>query len=170
MAVNPGYVKSPQGILKILEIIAICIAFACLADLDSDNVFKVLRALDDKYATRFDLFMAVFVIGWVLVLSVFFISLCGVESNITTEKNWNLLLLIFSLLFALLFIVASALIAEHPLDPIYEDEWNKSALLRKYPRILTVCVFFGFLSAVLLLADAFLACKKIGKESPGSNA
>jgi len=35
--------------------------------------------------------MAVFVIGWVLVLSVFFISLCGVESNITTEKNWNLL-------------------------------------------------------------------------------
>jgi len=35
--------------------------------------------------------MAVFVIDWVLALFVFVVFLCGVESNIMTEKNWNIL-------------------------------------------------------------------------------
>jgi len=35
--------------------------------------------------------MAVFVIGWVIVLLVFLVFLVGVEGNIMTEKNWNLL-------------------------------------------------------------------------------
>lgn len=35
--------------------------------------------------------MAVFVIGWVVVLFVFFVFLFALEGKITTEKNWNIL-------------------------------------------------------------------------------
>ena len=72
--------------LFLCQQLAICIAFACLADFDRD-----VGGRDDKYATRFDLFMAVFVIGWVIVLLVFLVFLLGVEGNMMTERNWNLL-------------------------------------------------------------------------------
>lgn len=39
--------------------------------------------------------MAVFVIGWVVVLFVFFVFLLSFEGKIMTEKNWNLLVSTF---------------------------------------------------------------------------
>ena len=41
-------------------------------------------------------------------------------------------LLILSLLFALLFIVASALFADYPLDVFYDAGFDKHPLLKKY--------------------------------------
>lgn len=61
-------------------------AYSCLADFDRD-VFII----GGKYEGRYDFFMAVFVIGWVVVLFVFFVFLLSVEGKITTEKNWNIL-------------------------------------------------------------------------------
>ena len=62
--------------------ITICIAFSCLADFESDlGLVKVY----DKFAVRFCLFMAVFVIGWVVVLVVFLVFLFSL-----TEKDLNL--------------------------------------------------------------------------------
>ena len=62
--------------------ITICIAFSCLADFDRE---LELAKYDDKFSERFDFFMAVFIIGWVVVLLVFLVFLFSV-----TEKDWTL--------------------------------------------------------------------------------
>ena len=62
--------------------ITICIAFSCLADFERE--LEVTKA-SDKFSVRFDFFMAVFVIGWVVVLVVFLVFLFSL-----TEKDLNL--------------------------------------------------------------------------------
>ena len=61
--------------------ITICIAFSCLADFERE---LELAKFYDKFAVRYDLFMAVFVIGWVVVLVVFLVFLFSL-----TEKDLN---------------------------------------------------------------------------------
>ena len=62
--------------------ITICIAFSCLADFERE---LELTKVSDKFSVRFDFFMAVFVIGWVVVLVVFLVFLFSL-----TEKDLNL--------------------------------------------------------------------------------
>ena len=62
--------------------ITICIAFSCLADFDRE---LELAKHNDKFSERFDFFMAVFIIGWVVVLLVFLVFLFSL-----TEKDWTL--------------------------------------------------------------------------------
>lgn len=66
--------------------IAICVAYSCLADFERDVSFT-----GSKYEGRYDFFMSVFIIGWVVVLFVFLVFLFAVEGKITTEKNWNII-------------------------------------------------------------------------------
>ncbi|CAH3149164.1 unnamed protein product, partial [Porites evermanni] len=80
MTLNTEYVKSMQGILKILEFVTMCMAFSCLADFNRELAF-----LSDKFLVRYDFFMAVFVIGWVVVLLVFLVFLFSL-----TEKDLTL--------------------------------------------------------------------------------
>jgi len=155
VSLNTGYVKSVQGILKILEIITICVAYSCLADFDRDIV-----VIGGKYEGRYDFFMAVFVIGWAVVLFVFFVFLLTLEGKLTTEKNWNIMLLVFSALFALLFIISSSLMADF-LDDLYDARWHKVSWLKRRTEVLTVSVFFGFVSAALLLVDTVLVFMKV---------
>ena len=61
--------------------ITICIAFSCLADFERE---LELSKFVDEFAVRFDLFMAVFVIGWVVVLVVFLVFLFSL-----TEEDLN---------------------------------------------------------------------------------
>ena len=72
-------------------------AFSCLADFDRNT-----NIWGDEYPQRFDFFMAVFVIALVIVLFVFFVFLLNLEGNITTERNWNILV---SILMTLVLIV-----------------------------------------------------------------
>ena len=62
--------------------ITICIAFSCLADFERELEWAKFY---DKFAVRYDLFMAVFVIGWVVVLVVFLVFLFSL-----TKKDLNL--------------------------------------------------------------------------------
>ena len=62
--------------------ITICIAFSCLADFERELEWAKFY---DKFAVRYDLFMAVFVIDWVVVLVVFLVFLFSL-----TEKDLNL--------------------------------------------------------------------------------
>ena len=62
--------------------ITICIAFSCLADFERE---LELVKFSDKFAVRFDFFMAVFVIGFVVVLVVFLVFLFSLR-----EKDMNL--------------------------------------------------------------------------------
>ena len=66
--------------------ITICVAYSCLADFDRDIGYFI----GGKYEGRYDFFMSVFVIGWAVVLFVFFVFLFAVESKIASEKNWNI--------------------------------------------------------------------------------
>ena len=61
--------------------ITICIAFSCLADFERE---LELTKASDKFSVRFDFFMAVFVIGWVVVLVVFLVFLFSL-----TEEDLN---------------------------------------------------------------------------------
>jgi len=60
--------------------VTMCTAFSCLADFDRELVF-----ISDKFLVRYDFFMAVFVIGWVVVLLVFLVFLFSL-----TEKDLTL--------------------------------------------------------------------------------
>jgi len=62
------------------------VAYSCLADFERD-----VSLTGSKYEGRYDFFMSVFIIGWVVVLFVFFVFLFAVEGKITTEKNWNII-------------------------------------------------------------------------------
>ena len=62
--------------------ITICIAFSCLADFERE---LELAKFSDKFEVRFDFFMAVFVIGFVVVLMVFLVFLFSLR-----EKDMNL--------------------------------------------------------------------------------
>ena len=66
--------------------ISTCIAFACLVDFDRDVII-----IGSKYEERYDFSLAVFVIGFVVCLLVFFVFLLSLEGKITSVKNWNLL-------------------------------------------------------------------------------
>ena len=66
--------------------ITICVAYSCLADFDRDIGYFI----GGKYEGRYDFFISAFVIGWAVVLFVFFVFLFAVESKITAEKNWNI--------------------------------------------------------------------------------
>ena len=57
-----------------------CMAFSCLRDFDRE-----LAVVSDKFLVRYDFVMAVFVIGWVVVLLVFLVFLFGL-----TEKDLTL--------------------------------------------------------------------------------
>ena len=63
-------------------------AYACLVEFDRDVAPGGSRA--GKYGRRFEFFMVVYVIGWVVVLFVYFIFLFGLEAKIAVEKNWNI--------------------------------------------------------------------------------
>ncbi|XP_073235146.1 uncharacterized protein [Porites lutea] len=153
MAVNTKYGKSVQGLLKILELITICVAFSCLADFKRE-LEQPLGRLSDKFSVRFVFFMAVFVTGWVVVLVVFLVFLFSL-----TKKDLNLALLIFSALFALLFFIASGLMTEF-LNDVYDAQWHKIPPFKKFSDLLTVSVVFGFVSGFLLAVDGFLLCSK----------
>lgn len=154
-SVNSGYLRSIKGILKILEVVAICVAFSCLADFDRNT-----NIWGDEYPQRFDFFMAVFVIALVIVLFVFFVFLLNLEGNITTERNWNILLLVFSGLFSLLFLISSSLMADLLRD-LYDAKWNKIPRFKRPVEVLTVAVCFGFASAAFLVLDAAVAFKDV---------
>ena len=57
-----------------------CMAFSCLVDFDRE-----LAVVSDKFLVRYDFFMAVFVIGWVVVLLVLLVFLFSL-----TEKDLTL--------------------------------------------------------------------------------
>ena len=52
---------------------------------DFEHELSELVKLSDKYVVKFDFFMAVFVIGWIVVLVVFLVFLFSL-----TEKDLNL--------------------------------------------------------------------------------
>ncbi|XP_067053542.1 uncharacterized protein [Acropora muricata] len=128
MIINTEYVKSSEGILKFMEIIAVFAAFSCLGDFDRD------------------------------------VTIWGnsLESRIMIESNWNQVLFLFSLLFGVLFLVTSGVMADF-LFNLYDRGWHRLQPNRKYTDVLTVSVFFGFLSGVLLVVDCFLAFRKVDR-------
>ncbi|KAK2556883.1 hypothetical protein P5673_021096 [Acropora cervicornis] len=84
MIINKEYVKSSEGILKFMEIIAIFAAFSCLGDFDRD-----VTIWGNRYQVRYDIFMGAFIMGWIIVLFVFCVFLFSLESRIMIESNWN---------------------------------------------------------------------------------
>lgn len=62
-------------------------AFSCLAEFDQ----KYALFWHEEYRSRFDFFMAVFATGWIVVLCVFLTFIFVSEGNITTGKNWDIL-------------------------------------------------------------------------------
>ncbi|XP_029195080.2 uncharacterized protein LOC114960804 isoform X2 [Acropora millepora] len=157
MIINTEYVKSTEGILKFMEIIAIFAAFSCLGDFDRD-----VTIWGNRYQVRYNIFMGAFIMGWIIVLFVFCVFLFSLESRIMIESNWNQVLFLFSLLFAVLFLVTSGVMADF-LFNLYDRGWHKLQPNRKYTDVLTVSVFFGFLSGVLLVVDCFLAFRKVDR-------
>lgn len=155
-SVNSGPLMTLQGILKVLEIGSICVAFSCLAEFDQ----KYALFWYEEYRSRFDFFMAVFATGWIVVLCVFLTFIFISEGNITTGKNWDILLLVFYIVFLMLFLISSSLIADILRD-MYSANWHKIPHRMSSTHVLTVSVCCGFVSAALFLMDSAILYTKI---------
>lgn len=146
---NVGYPKSAPGILKILEFLTLVVAFACLAD--------CCRGLESwwsgKYSDYYKLFIGSTVSAWLLVIIIFLLYFFCVVSRLNAP--WTVLVLVFNLVFGILIFVASALMA------VYADDISGSAKGSKHFDLVIVAVVFGFISAVLLLIDAFVHFKMV---------
>lgn len=153
MALNTEYLKSAQGILKILEFITICIAFPCLVDYE----LKQTVVFGEELIPRawFFFFVAVFVIGLLAVLLIF-----SVLAFSLTEKNLNFVLYIFSFLLALLFLVASVRMADFMKKEYELAKIHKAFGFHGHSDIITVSVSFSLVSTFLLAVDVYLFYKK----------
>lgn len=153
MALNTEYLKSAQGILKILEFITICIAFPCLVDYE----LKQTVVFGERLIPRawFFFFVAVFVIGLLAVLLIF-----SVLAFSLTEKNLNFVLYIFSFLLALLFLVASVRMADFMKKEYELAKIHKAFGFHGHSDIITVSVSFSLVSTFLLAVDVYLFYRK----------
>lgn len=153
-SVNSGYLKTIEGMLKVLEIGVICVAFSCLAEFDRTHFWH------EEYRSRFDFFLAVFAIGWIFVLCVFLTFIFISEWNIITRRNWNISLVVFYIVFVFLFLISSSLIADILRD-IYDAKWHKIPGQQRLTNVLTTSVCCGFVSAALFVMDSAILYKKI---------
>ncbi|XP_031570110.1 plasmolipin-like [Actinia tenebrosa] len=138
ITLNVSYVKSPRGIIKIVEIFLLMIAFSCLAD--------ICVNCTGRYS--FFLFSTIF--PWILCIIIFVLYLfCLVEK--IPQINWTLTVMINAILWALVILTSSSLVAD---DIRKRKEYSRGYYVVFIPDNLYAAVVFGFLSVVAFVVDA----------------
>ncbi|XP_078365632.1 plasmolipin-like [Oculina patagonica] len=150
------YLKSVPGLLKIVEIICLLLAFACLSGF-------TLKFTDDRYGGRFDFFYFATITSWLLVIILFVMFLLRLYERFT-NINWNLVMAVYSPVTAFLLLISSALVLD---AAIYYRRHERPFKGQIQP----ICDMepcgnveaagaFGIISMVLFAVDTILYCMK----------
>lgn len=148
------YLKSPAGILKILEFIVLLIAIGAVG--------YFLKELTGDYKKKeyIEFFLAVAVVAGSLAIFFFVMFISGLIKKLKAIK-WPLTVTILFSIVAIVLLVASSLLA-HTVK--YYDDNSFCKLLeivdeKAQCKFLTVGTVCGFIAAALLIADAIVHFK-----------
>ncbi|XP_031569511.1 uncharacterized protein LOC116304007 [Actinia tenebrosa] len=148
---NTSYVVSLPGIIKIGEFILLLVAFASLTGFTSSHS-------DRLYGGRYDFFYFATITSWLIVLVIFLLFASNLNHRL--DFNWNIVLMVYSVVTAVLLLLTSALVLDAVLFYRSHREHLKST--QDYVGFCTVekCAnieaagAFGILATVLFIADA----------------
>ncbi|XP_048576657.1 plasmolipin isoform X2 [Nematostella vectensis] len=136
VTINVGYLKSFQGVLKFVEIVLLLLAFACTSSGTPFN--NLLR--------NYDFFMFTTVFPWILCIIIIILYLfCLVDK--VPQINWNLTVLINAVIWFILIIISSSLLAR--------DIGNLEDLIVKI-EVPARIKAFGFFSCFAFIGDAVI--------------
>ncbi|XP_001638052.2 uncharacterized protein LOC5518012 [Nematostella vectensis] len=139
IGLNESYPKGTKGILKMLEIVVTCIAFALIIDHFSGWY---------KHG-KVDFFVSLHIAAFIIAIIFFIVFLINLDNTLGNSRCWNILDLVACIILGILCIVSSALLADH-----YSSNCRGCG---KYIGGF-VC---GFISAILFLIDAVVHFKEI---------
>lgn len=132
------YVTSIPGIIKIVEFFLLMIAFALAADSKGSSSWG-----------RMDFFLFVTVTSWLFVIAIFVLLVFNVISVINVNIDWNLPVMIFAAVVAVLLLISSSLIADNA------RKLNDILRFSGYSvDKLSAAAAFGFFSMVAFIIDA----------------
>ncbi|XP_078365745.1 plasmolipin-like [Oculina patagonica] len=132
-----SYITSIPGILKIVEFFTLMLAFALAAD--------------TSYRwSRMEFFLFVTIFSWILVIAVFLLFAFNVVSKINLSIDWNMPVLVFAVVVAILLLISSSLMAD-------SAHGGKGSWFDK----LRAAAAFGFISMFVFIGDAVLHFLKI---------
>lgn len=151
-----NYLKSLPGVLKILEILGLLLAFACLSGF-------TLHYTDSRYGGRFDFFYFATITSWLVVIFLFILFLLRLYERIAI--NWNFFMAVYSPVTAFLLLLASSLVLDTAIHLRRAEHEDGSG---EYFRVCTVepcgnveaAGAFGIITMVLFAVDTVLFCLK----------
>ncbi|XP_031569510.1 uncharacterized protein LOC116304005 [Actinia tenebrosa] len=173
-----AYLKTPQAILKIVQIVTLLIAFSCITDCcDGGKPYAlsflytnfgrgqgtVLDYSDHIRNTSF--FLAVTIFGWLLVVFLFVFFFFKLHERFKQIK-WEMVVMIISIVWSVLLLLSCSLMGNisstvFPLRPTESSSDDGDTpggvnFLKKYVDTLVAGVVFGFFATIAFIVDAAL--------------
>ncbi|XP_068699475.1 plasmolipin-like [Montipora capricornis] len=138
LGLTMSYIKSIPGILKMVEFFTLLLAFAIASDAYSIYHYNL---------GKMDFFLFVTVTSWIFVIAIFILFAFNIISKINFNLDWNILVLVFAVVVAILLLISSALLASFVGSAFsgysYYDKIRAAAA-------------FGFISMFVFIGDAVL--------------
>lgn len=138
LGLTMSYIKSIPGILKMVEFFTLLLAFAIASDAYSIFPYKW---------GNMDFFLFVTVTSWIFVIAIFILFAFNIISKINFNLDWNILVLVFAVVVAILLLISSALVASDV------NEVSR-LLLSSFVDKTRAAVAFGFISMFVFIGDA----------------
>lgn len=138
LGLTMSYIKSIPGILKMVEFFTLLLAFAIASDAYSLLLYNW---------GNMDFFLFVTVTSWIFVVAIFILFAFNIISKINFNLDWNILVLVFAVVVAILLLISSALVASDV------NEVSR-LLLSSFVDKTRAAVAFGFISMFVFIGDA----------------
>lgn len=138
LGLTMSYIKSIPGILKMVEFFTLLLAFAIASDAYSLLLYNW---------GNMDFFLFVTVTSWIFVIAIFILFAFNIISKINFNLDWNILVLVFAVVVAILLLISSALVASDV------NEVSR-LLLSSFVDKTRAAVAFGFISMFVFIGDA----------------
>lgn len=158
IGLNMPYIKSIPGILKIVEFFTLLLAFSI-----AGNAYSYVSSFVSYYGYYnyyyshnwgdMDFFLFATVTSWIFVLAFFVLFAFNIIAKINLNLDWNLPVLVFAVIAAILILISSSLVA-HDISPASGVHYPIYDKLR-------AGVAFGYISMLVLIGDAVVHVLKI---------
>ncbi|XP_015779247.1 PREDICTED: uncharacterized protein LOC107357109 [Acropora digitifera] len=154
IGLNMPYIKSIPGILKIVEFFTLLLAFSIAGNAYSYVSYYGYYHYYYSYSWgNMDFFLFATVTSWIVVLIFFVLFAFNIIAKINLNLDWNLPVLVFAVIAAILILISSSLVA-HDISPasgVHHPIYDK----------LRAGVAFGYISMLVLIGDAVVHVLKI---------
>ncbi|XP_020911000.1 uncharacterized protein LOC110248787 [Exaiptasia diaphana] len=141
---NTGYAKSIPGILKIVEFCLLLLSFSCISDCCYGGYGY------GTWRSRISFFLAVAVIGWLIVGAIFVFFFFKLTEKVP-QVNFNLVVFITSIVFAVLLLISASLVAKIADDLNYGGKFRWAGW-----DTMVAGIAFGFFAMVAFIVDVVM--------------